>query len=56
MGWSDKEKAAANAAFAKILSTQAPVEKRPIEGLDSTPKLDLNPQLQDECAADPSMR
>jgi hypothetical protein len=51
--WSDKEKGAANAAFTKALSASS-VEKRPTEGLDSLPKLELNPQLQDACKGDPS--
>ncbi|MEP6602057.1 MAG: hypothetical protein ABJB49_09655, partial [Nitrospirota bacterium] len=37
--WSDKEKASANAAFAKAMSASSTAEKRPTEGLDSTPKL-----------------
>ena len=53
--WSEKDKAAANAAFAKAMSGAAPPENRPTEGLDSTPKLELKPALDDECGkADPS--
>jgi hypothetical protein len=52
--WSDKEKASANAAFAKAVSTPSAVEKRPTEGLDSAPKLDLTPQISDNCKNDPS--
>lgn len=52
--WSDKEKASANAAFAKAMSVSTP-EKRLTEGLNSTPKLELNPELDEECGkADPS--
>lgn len=54
--WSEKDKAAANAAFAKAMNVSSP-EKRPTEGLDSTPKIELNPQLDEECGkADPSWR
>ena len=53
--WSEKDKAAANAAFAKAMSVSSPPEKRPIEGLDSTPKLELKPELDEGCGkADPS--
>jgi len=52
--WSDKEKASTNAAFAKAVSTSSAVEKRPTEGLDSTPKLELKPELDEQCKADPS--
>ena len=53
--WSEKDKAAANAAFAKAMSGAASPEKRPTEGLDSTPKLELKPALDDECGkVDPS--
>ena len=52
---SEKDKAAANAAFAKAMSGAAPPEKRPTEGLDSRPKLELKPELDEECGkADPS--
>lgn len=53
--FSEKDKAAANAAYAKAMSGATPPEKRPTEGLDSTPKLELKPALDDECGkADPS--
>ena len=52
--WSDKEKASANAAFAKTMSASFTPEKRPTEGLDSQPKLELKPELDEECKADPS--
>ena len=52
---SEKDKAAANAAFAKAMSGAVSPDKRPTEGLDSTPKLELKPALDDECGkADPS--
>lgn len=53
-GWSDKEKAAANEAFARAMSASSAVEKRPTEGLDSASKLELNPQISDDCKNDPS--
>jgi hypothetical protein len=54
--WSEKEKAAANAAFGKARNVASP-EKRPTAGLDSTPKIELNPELDEECGkADPSWR
>lgn len=53
--WSEKDKAAANVAFAKAMNVSSPPEKRPTEGFDSTPKLELNPELDEECGkADPS--
>lgn len=53
--WSEKDKAAANAAFVKAMSGAVSPEKRPTEGLDSTPKLELKPALDDECGkVDPS--
>jgi hypothetical protein len=53
--WSDKEKASANATFAKAMSASSTPEKRPTEGLDSTPKLELKPELDEECGKpDPS--
>jgi hypothetical protein len=53
--WSEKDKAAANAAFARAMSASSTPEKRPTEGLDSTPKLELKPVLDEECGkADPS--
>ena len=53
--WSEKDKAMANAAFVKAMSVSSPPEKRPSEGLDSTPKLELKPELDEECGkADPS--
>jgi hypothetical protein len=55
--WSEKDKAAANATFTKAINASSPPEKRPTEGLDSTPKIDLNPELDEECGkADPSWR
>jgi len=55
--WSEKDKAAANATFTKAINASSPPEKRPTEGLDSTPKIDLNPKLDEECGkADPSWR
>jgi hypothetical protein len=55
--WSEKDKAAANAAFAKAISASSPPENRPTEGLDSTPKIELNPVRDEECGkADPSWR
>jgi len=55
--WSEKDKAAANAAFAKAMSVSFTAEKRPTEGLDSTPKIELKPELDEECGkADPSWR
>ena len=53
--WSDKEKAAANAAFANVMASSE-LEKRPTEGLDSAPALELSSQVRDECKADPSWR
>lgn len=53
--WSEKEKAVVNAAFAKAMSVSATPEKRPTEGLDSTPTLDLKPEMDEECGKpDPS--
>jgi hypothetical protein len=53
---SEKEKVAANAAFAKAMNVASP-EKRPTEGLDSTPKIELNHELDEPCGkADPSWR
>jgi hypothetical protein len=55
--WSEKDKAAANAAFAKAMNVSSTLEKRPTEGLDSTPKIELKPELDEECGkADPSWR
>jgi len=55
--WPEKDKAVVNAAFAKEMNVSSPPEKRPTEGLDSTPKIELNPQLDEECGkADPSWR
>ncbi len=55
--WAEKDKAAANAAFAKAMNVSSAPEKRPTEGLDSTPKIKLNPELDEECGkADPSWR
>ncbi|HKN88053.1 MAG TPA: hypothetical protein VJV04_14420 [Nitrospiraceae bacterium] len=52
---SDKDKAAANAAFAKVMSASSSPDKGPTDGLDSMPKLELKPALDDECGkADPS--
>jgi hypothetical protein len=52
-GWSDKEKATANAAFAKVMASSG-FEKRPTEGLDSMPELKLAPEIRDDCKRDPS--
>ncbi|HET8668054.1 MAG TPA: hypothetical protein VFM10_08745, partial [Terriglobales bacterium] len=55
MSMSEKDKAAANAAFVKAMSGAVSPDKRPTDGLDSTPKLELKPALDDECGkADPS--
>src|SRR4029079_15960063 len=55
--WSEKDKAAANAAFAKAMNVSSAPEKRPTEGLDSTPKIELNPELDEQCGkADSSWR
>jgi hypothetical protein len=51
--WSEKEKAAANAAFAKVMASSE-IEKRPTEGLDSVPALELSPQIKDDCKRDPT--
>jgi hypothetical protein len=66
-GWTDKQKAAANAAYTTIMSAQSKVEKQPIDGLNSVPVLELTPDInlgtvtdtsgKDEaCVADPSWR
>jgi hypothetical protein len=52
-GWSDKEKAAANAAFGKVMASSE-IDKRPTEGLDSVPALELSPQIKDDCKRDPA--
>jgi hypothetical protein len=53
--WSDKEKTSVNIAFGKAVSVSSTPQKRPTEGLDSTPKLELKPELDEECGkADPS--
>jgi len=53
--WSEKDKAAANAAFAKAMSGSFTPEKRPTEGLNSSPTLELKPELDEECGkSDPS--
>jgi hypothetical protein len=54
-GWSDKEKATASAAFAKIMAS-AGFEERPTEGLDSMPELALAPKISDDCKHDPSWK
>lgn len=52
---SEKDKATVSAAFAKAMNGSAIADKRPTEGLDSTPKLELKPELDEECGkADPS--
>jgi hypothetical protein len=54
---SEKDKAAANAAFAKATNVSFIPEKRPTEGLDSAPKIQLTPELDEECGkADPSWK
>jgi hypothetical protein len=52
-GWSDKEKTTVNAAFAKVMASSV-FEKRPTEGLDSMPELELEPEIRDDCKRDPS--
>jgi len=55
--WSEKDKAAANAAFVKAMNVSSPSEKRTTEGLDSIPKIELKPELDEECGkADPSWK
>jgi hypothetical protein len=54
-GWSDKEKATANAAFAKTMASSG-FEKRHTEGLDSIPELELTPKISDDCKHEPRGR
>ena len=56
--WTEKQKAAADAAYTTIMNTQSKVETRPIDGLNSVPmSLELTPNFKDKrCVADPLWR
>ena len=58
MSWDPKDKAAADAEFTKILNGQATMDKRQLDGLETTPELLLEPVRNgDVCTApDPSWR
>jgi len=54
--WSAKQKAAADAEFAKVMSSHSALDKRQIEGIDSV-QLELDPDVKDKaCEVDPSWR
>jgi hypothetical protein len=54
--WSEKQKAAADAEFAKVMSSHSALDKRQIEGIDSV-QLELDPDVKDKaCEVDPSWR
>ena len=58
MSWPDKDKASADAEFTKIMSGQAAMDKRQLDGLETVPELLLTPTRNgDFCIApDPSWR
>ena len=52
--WSEKQKSAADAEFAKIMRSHSAVDKRLIEGIDKV-QLELEPNVKNEaCEIDPS--
>jgi hypothetical protein len=56
-GWDDKQKAAGNEAYTTFINSQPKVEKRPIEGLDVMPDLQLNSEIKaEDCKEDPSWK
>jgi hypothetical protein len=53
MSWTEKDKASADAEFVKIMSGQAVMDKRQLDGLDTAPELVLDPTTnRDDCAPD----
>ena len=52
--WSDKQKAAADAAFAKAMAPGAPIDRNPYDGVTGQPRLDTDPYTNyDDCKVDP---
>jgi formylglycine-generating enzyme required for sulfatase activity len=56
-GWTDRQKAAGNEAYTTFVKSQPQVEKRPIEGLDVMPDLQLSSEIKaEDCKEDPSWK
>jgi hypothetical protein len=52
--WTEKATAAADAEYVRLMTPGTPIDKSPLEGLNSTPEIYLSPRFNhDDCKADP---